>query len=71
MIGTACGWWTELLDHLGCQAALPEAALLRHWVLDDLGLRHQHVHQVTTRHQVKQEVQVVWVLQKNHSADTN
>jgi ABC-type hemin transport system ATPase subunit len=30
---------------------------------DDLGLSHQHIHQVTARHQVKQEVQVVLVLQ--------
>jgi hypothetical protein len=54
--------------HLGCQAALPEAALLRHWVLDDLGLSYQHVHQVTARHQVKQEVQVERVLRASRGA---
>jgi hypothetical protein len=51
-----------LLPHLGCQASLPEAALLRHWVLDDLCLRHQHIHEVPTRHQVKQKVQMELVL---------
>jgi hypothetical protein len=35
---------------------------LRHGELDDLGLSHQHVHQITALHQVKQEVQVVRVL---------
>jgi hypothetical protein len=48
--------------HLGREAALAHAALLRHGVLDDLGLRHEHVHEVAAGHQVKQEVEVVLVL---------
>jgi hypothetical protein len=32
-------------------------------VQDDLGFRHQDIHEVTPRHEVKQEVQVVLVLE--------
>ena len=37
--------------------------------LDDLGLSNQHVHEVTARHEVKEEVQVVLVLEAGVLAD--
>ena len=37
--------------------------------LDDLGLRHQHIHEISTAHEVKQEVQVVLVLEAGVLAD--
>jgi len=49
------------MAYLWCQAShLPAGT--GHSLPDDLGLSHQHIHQVPTRHQVKQEVQMVLVL---------
>ena len=42
---------------------------LRDPALDDLGLCHQHIHEVTPAHKVKQEVQVVLVLEAGILAD--
>jgi len=54
--------------YLGSKAGLPEDAL-GDAAFDDLGLRHQHVHEVAPSHQVKQKVQVVLVLQRQARHD--
>ncbi len=47
--------------HFGREAGAAPGAL-RDAALDDLGLRHQHIHQVAAVHQVEQEVKMVLVL---------
>ena len=54
--------------HLGGKAGPPPGPL-RDAPLDDLGLGHQHIHQVTAIHEVKQEVEVVLVLEAGILAD--
>ena len=54
--------------HLGGEAGPPPGPL-GDAPLDDLGLSHQHIHQVTAVHEVKQEVEVVLVLEAGILAD--
>lgn len=54
--------------YLGGKAG-PPPGTLGDAPLDDLGLCHQHVHEVTPIHEVKQEVQVVLVLEAGVLAD--
>jgi hypothetical protein len=48
--------------YLWGKTGLSEEAL-RNAAFDDFGLRNQHIHQVTSSHQVEEEVQVVLVLE--------
>ena len=54
--------------YLGGEAGSPPGTL-GDAPLDDLGLSHQHIHQVSPVHEVKQEVQVVLVLEAGVLAD--
>lgn len=48
--------------HLRCKAGLAEESL-GDATFDDLGLSNKDVHQVSARHEVKEEIQVVLVLE--------
>lgn len=54
--------------YLGGKAGSPPGAL-GDAPLDDLGLGHQHVHQVPAVHEVEEEVEVVLVLEAGVLAD--
>lgn len=56
------------VGHLGGKASSPPGTL-GDAPLDDLGLSNQHIHEVTTIHEIKQEVEVVLVLEAGVLAD--